>query len=159
MTENKKIIKKPEHEIIKDAIVKEVVSINHGNPGDAQVRPNMAVVLIGEDKTSNNFVDNLEKEAIKVGIDAHIYKCPGNSDEEEVRAMIECLNDDDLIDGIYLHLPLPEIFDQEAVLSLIKTDKELNFVLEGDIKENKLKEAKLFKEALDNFKNRRIDSL
>jgi len=95
MTETKKHNKKKTGGSIKDSIVQEIVSINHGNPGDAQVRPNMAIVFIGENEESNKFIDNIDKEAIKVGIDAHVYKCPSNSEEEEVRAMIECHNEDE----------------------------------------------------------------
>ena len=116
--------KKINAKTIKDAIVKEIVGLNRGRAGDAWHRPNLAVFMIGEDKQADKFVDSLEKEAVKVGIDTHTYKCSGNSDEEELRAMIECLNDDELIDGIYLHLPLPDNFNEEDPLALIKTDKD-----------------------------------
>ena len=151
--------KKPEHEIIKDEIVKEVVSLNHGKAGDALVRPNMAVVMIGEDQSANKFITDLEKEAKKVGIDTHVYKCPIDSDEEEIKAMMDCLNDDELIDGIYLQLPLPDSFKEEDVLSLVKTNKDLNYILDVEIKDSALREAKLFKGTLDNFKNKQIETL
>ncbi len=155
----KKISKKFTAEVIKDSIVKEIVSLNHGRAGDAQVRPNMAIVMIGEDKKSTKFLDNLDKASKKVGIDTHVYKCPSNSDEDEIKAMIECLNKDDLIDGIYLQLPLPDNFNIEETIALIRSDKELNYTLEGKIETNNLREAKLFKGALDNFKNKQIEEL
>ena len=154
MTENKKISAK----ILKDAIVKEIVSLNHGRPGDSLLRPNMAVVMIGEDKSSFKFLEKLDKEAVKVGIDTHVYKCPSESDEEEVKAIMDCLNDDELMDGIYLQSPLPDNFKEEDILGLIKSEKDLNYVLEGD-DGDLMQQAKLFKGAMDNFKSRRIEEL
>ena len=157
MTE--KQVKKTSAKIIKDAIVKEIVSLNHGRAGDALVRPNMAVVMIGEDKDSSKFLEKLEKEAVKVGIDTHIYKCPSASDEEEIKAIIECLNTDDLMDGIYLQLPVPDNFKEEDILAFVKTDKDLNYVLDSIADKDLMRQAKLFKGALDNFKNKQLDSL
>lgn len=159
MTKTKKTIKKkPEHETIKDLIVKEIVSLNHGKAGDALIRPNMAVVMIGEDKKSDKFLTKLEEEAKKVGIDTHVYKCPAESDEEEIKAIMDCLNDDELMDGIYLQLPVPDNFKEEDILDLIKSEKDLNYVLEG-ASSDLIREAKLFKGAMDNFKNKQIESL
>ncbi len=150
---------KSEHEKINDVIVKEIVSMNHGQAGNALVRPNMAMLMIGEDSTAVDFFESLEQEAVKVGIDTHSYKCPIDSDQEEIKAMIDCLNDDDLIDGIYLQLPLPDGFNEEEILALIKTDKDLNYILESGIDDEFLSQAKLFQGVMDNFKNRRVERL
>ncbi len=155
MTKNKKITAKT----IKDAIVKEIVSLNHGRAGDALLRPNMAVIMIGEDKGSIKFLEKLEKEAVKVGIDTHIYKCPSASDEEEIKAIIDCLNDDELMDGVYLQLPIPDNFKEEDVLNFIKTDKDLNYVLDSSADKDLMRQAKLFKGALDNFKTKQVEKL
>jgi len=151
--------KKVTAKIIKDLIVKEIVSLNHGKAGDALLRPNMAVVMIGEDKESDKFLEKLKKEAVKVGIDTHIYKCPSASDEEEIKAIIECLNNDELIDGIYLQLPVPENFEEEDVLAFVKTDKDLNYVLDSSLDKDLMRQAKLFKGVLDNFKGKQIETL
>jgi methylenetetrahydrofolate dehydrogenase (NADP+) / methenyltetrahydrofolate cyclohydrolase len=145
---------KPIEEKIKDEIVKEVIAINDGRVGDALLRPNLAILVIGKVASSLDFVAGLEKEAVKIGVDTHTYKCPAESDAEEIGAMIECLNDDDLIDGIYLQLPLPEDFDQEEILALIKPDKELNYLLDIEDEAASLKEAKLFKGVLENYKKK-----
>lgn len=156
---NKNDIQANNPEKIKDEIVKEVVGINQGKAGDAQIRPNLAVVAVGGDESMISFVDNLEKESKKVGVDTHIYKCPQDSDEDEIRAMIECLNEDNLINGILLQLPLPDKFNQEEVLALIKAEKDLSFIMEGDEDRPELREAKIFKACLDNFKTSQIEEL
>ncbi len=155
----KKSKNKTEHENINDAIVQEIVSINHGRAGSALLRPNMAMIMIGEDESADQLFGAIEKEAIKVGVDTHSYKCPLDSDQEEIKAMIDCLNEDDLIDGIYVQLPLPAGFNEKEVLSWVNTDKELNYILESGFDDELLNQAKLFQGVMDNFKNRRIERL
>jgi methylenetetrahydrofolate dehydrogenase (NADP+) / methenyltetrahydrofolate cyclohydrolase len=145
-------------EKIKDTIVKEIVSINNGNPGDALKRPNMAIVVIETSDNTSDFIDELEKEAVRVGVDTHTYKCPIDSDEEEIGAMIDCLNDDDLIDGIYIQTPIPKKFNSESLMSKIKSDKELNLLIEHET-DSVVKQAKLFKGVLDIYKERKTEVL
>lgn len=144
-----------EDEIIKDEVVKEIVSLNDGRAMDVQIRPNLALLMIGDDEKSAEFIDGIEKEAIRVGIDTHTYVCPKDSDAEEIEAMIFCLNEDELIDGVFMSLPLPNGFDEEMIRSLIDPDKDLTYLLEGSKDKISLQEAKLFRAVLDNFKMRR----
>jgi len=106
-------------EKIKDDIVKEIVELN--GP-----RPNLAIILIGERKDSELYVNLKEKEAKKVGIDTHLYKCPKNIDERDVLEMIDCLNNDKLIDAILVQLPLPTGFDTDAIIYAIDPVKDVD---------------------------------
>ncbi len=145
-------VKKPKKESdkIKDVVVKEIVGLNNGNPGDVQSRPNLAIIVIDKLENKPEFIEDLEKEAIRVGIDTHLYKCPIDSDEEEIEAMIACLNEDELIDAIYIETPLPDKYNQDQILSKIKSSKELNYLVESDT-DLEMKQAKLFRGSLDNF--------
>ncbi|PLX26699.1 hypothetical protein C0583_06745 [Candidatus Parcubacteria bacterium] len=153
---NKKNPQANEATIIKDEIVKDIVAINKGKAGDAQLRPNMAVLIIGDEMECKNKLANLEKEAKKVGIDIHSYICPLDSDMEEIEAMTECLNEDELIDGIYLYEEVPEEFDYEKIISTIETSKNLNSSLENNNEEIKI--AKLFRYCIDIMKDKEKNS-
>jgi methylenetetrahydrofolate dehydrogenase (NADP+)/methenyltetrahydrofolate cyclohydrolase len=148
---NKKKIKE---EVVKDTIVKEIIAINNGKVGDVQLRPNLALLMIGNNESSGESIKALERESIRVGVDVHTYICPVDSDMEEIEAMVECLNDDELIDGIYLERPLPEVFVEDEVLSLISAEKDLSYLVENKNQDQKDKEAKLFRAVLDLFKEK-----
>ncbi len=113
-------------EKIKDEIVKEIVRLNSGATCCAIKRPNLAIILIGEREDSKIYVNLKKKEAKKVGIDTHLYKCPENISEHEVLDMIKCLNNDDAIDAILVQLPLPAGFDTDMIIRAINPKKDVD---------------------------------
>jgi methylenetetrahydrofolate dehydrogenase (NADP+) / methenyltetrahydrofolate cyclohydrolase len=106
-------------EKIKDDIVKEILT-----PGDE--RPNLAIILVGEREDSQIYVRLKEKEAKKVGIDTHLYKCDSDISEADLLATIDFLNNDEMIDGILLQLPLPDGFDTKKIVSRIDSTKDVD---------------------------------
>ena len=104
---------------INDKTVKEIVKLKGQ-------RPNLAIILIGEREDSRLYVDLKEKEAKRVGIDTHIYKCAAATGEEEILTMIDCLNKDDLIDAILIQLPLPKGFNTNNIISAIDPAKDVD---------------------------------
>ncbi|MDD5291431.1 MAG: bifunctional 5,10-methylenetetrahydrofolate dehydrogenase/5,10-methenyltetrahydrofolate cyclohydrolase [Patescibacteria group bacterium] len=112
-------------EKIKDQIVKEILELNNNKP-DCQRRPNLAIILIGEREDSKLYVNLKEKEAKRVGIDVHTYKLPENTEENKIISTIECLNNDKLIDGILVQLPLPKGFDTDKIIKAIDPSKDVD---------------------------------
>jgi len=112
---------------IKDNIVKEIVRLNGGKEAkDTSRRPNLAIILIGDRDDSELYVNLKEKEAKKVGIDTHLYKCPKNITDQEVLEMVDCLNKDDAIDGILIQLPLPINLDTDAIMMAVDVKKDVD---------------------------------
>ncbi len=116
---NKIIDGKKIAEKIKDNLVQEIVKLD-------PLRPNLAIILVGDRKDSELYVNLKEKEAKKVGIDTHVYRCEEDVSEEEILAMIEHLNNDDLIDAILVQLPLPDKFDTDKIIKTINPDKDVD---------------------------------
>lgn len=112
-------------EKIKNEIVKEILELN-GGLTVAPRRPNLAIILIGEREDSKLYVNLKEKEAKKVGIDTHLYKCPENISEGEALDMIKCLNNDGAIDAILIQLPLPAGFDTDKIIRAIDPKKDVD---------------------------------
>jgi methylenetetrahydrofolate dehydrogenase (NADP+)/methenyltetrahydrofolate cyclohydrolase len=110
---------------IKDEIVKDVEKYCQATKINGQ-RPNLAIILIGKREDSCLYVDLKEKEAKKVGIDTHLYRCPENITEGEVLDMIEHLNKDSLIDAILVQLPLPKGFDTDGIIRAIDPIKDVD---------------------------------
>ena len=111
-------------EKIKDDIVKEILSLNKNIHNIT--RPNLAIILIGERPDSELYVSLKEREAKKVGIDTHLYKCPGNISEQEVLEMIKCLNEDETIDAILIQLPLPDSIDTDTIIMALDSAKDVD---------------------------------
>ena len=111
-------------EKIKDRIVKEIISCNKNIHNI--VRPNLAIVLIGERPDSELYVSLKEREAKKVGIDTHLYKCPENISEPEILEMIKCLNEDKIIDAILVQLPLPAGINADTIIMALDPTKDID---------------------------------
>jgi len=113
-------------EKIKDEIVKEIVKLNGGRPENCLIRPNLAIVLIGEREDSRIYVARKEAEAKKVGIDTHLYKCGAEISEGELLEIIKCLNEDDSIDAILVQLPLPAKIDTDTIIMSVDSIKDVD---------------------------------
>jgi methylenetetrahydrofolate dehydrogenase (NADP+) / methenyltetrahydrofolate cyclohydrolase len=106
-------------EKIKDEIVKEVCALKGA-------RPNLAILLIGGREDSMLYVKLKEAEAKKVGIDTHLYYCPGNISENDILETIDFLNKDDSIDAILVQLPLPDGLDADRIIAAIDPAKDVD---------------------------------
>jgi methylenetetrahydrofolate dehydrogenase (NADP+) / methenyltetrahydrofolate cyclohydrolase len=111
-------------EKIKDGIVKEIVGCNKNIYNIA--RPNLAIILIGERPDSELYVNLKEREAKKVGIDTHLYRCAENTSEREILEMIKCLNEDKAIDAILVQLPLPAGIDADTIIVALDPAKDVD---------------------------------
>jgi methylenetetrahydrofolate dehydrogenase (NADP+)/methenyltetrahydrofolate cyclohydrolase len=113
-------------EKIKDEVVKEIISLNQGEKRATNKRPNLAIIMVGKREDSEIYVNLKEREAKKVGIDTHIYKCDVNVPEREIFEMIDCLNKDELIDAILVQLPLPDGYDTDGIIQAIDPKKDVD---------------------------------
>ncbi len=106
-------------ERVKDEITKEIYSFNG-------LRPNLAIILIGEREDSKLYVSLKERESKKVGIDTHLYSFESSTSEESIIEAIEFLNKDELVDGILVQLPLPEGMNTDKIISAIDPSKDVD---------------------------------
>ncbi len=111
-------------EKIKDGIVKEILGLDKNIYHIT--RPNLAIILIGERPDSELYVSLKEREAKKVGIDTHLYKCAETTSEQELLDMIKCLNEDPTIDAILVQLPLPEQIDTDTIMLALDPEKDVD---------------------------------
>lgn len=102
----------------KDDLVKEIIKLPE--------RPNLAIILVGERPDSCLYISLKEKGSKKVGIDVHCYKFDDNVSEDELLKCIEFLNNDDLIDGILVQLPLPKKFNTDKIIASVKIEKDVD---------------------------------
>ncbi len=106
-------------EKVKDNIAKQIYKLDG-------LRPNLAIILVGDREDSKIYVKLKEREAKKVGIDTHIYYLDKDVDEKEIIRVIEFLNQDKLIDAILLQLPLPKKFSTNKIINTIQKEKDVD---------------------------------
>ncbi len=89
-------------------------------------QPGLAVVLVGADPASQVYVSNKRKACEEVGFLSRSFDLPADSNQEELIALVDKLNDDPEIDGILVQLPLPAGLNAEAILERIHPHKDVD---------------------------------
>jgi methylenetetrahydrofolate dehydrogenase (NADP+)/methenyltetrahydrofolate cyclohydrolase len=90
------------------------------------VAPGLAVVLVGENPASQQYVKNKNKAAHEIGIYSEQHNLPKETPEAELLALVAKLNADPKIHGILVQLPLPKHIDEKKVLLLIDPEKDVD---------------------------------
>lgn len=86
--------------------------------------PGLAVVLVGDDPASSQYVRNKIKTCVEVGVYSEKLTPPSTSTTEELLAVIEGLNQRADIDAILVQMPLPSHVDTRRVLEAVAPDKD-----------------------------------
>lgn len=103
------------------AHIKQAIS-NLGRPRP----PGLATVLVGDDAASQVYVANKRKQAQQVGMKSFHYELSANTSENELLTIIHDLNNNDLIDGILVQLPLPKHMSEARVLETVLAHKDVD---------------------------------
>ncbi|XP_059312699.1 bifunctional protein FolD 4, chloroplastic [Lycium ferocissimum] len=90
------------------------------------VVPGLAVILVGERKDSATYVRNKKKACEAVGIKSYEVCLPENSTEEEVLKSISGFNDDPMVHGILVQLPLPSHMNEQKILNAVCIEKDVD---------------------------------
>lgn len=103
---------------IRTELAKKVVAI--------PLKPNLAVVLVGNDEASLIYDRNKQKAAQAMGMDCEIYHLPENVAEYELLELISQLNNDARVNGVLVQLPLPKHINTQNVLMQINPEKDVD---------------------------------
>lgn len=88
--------------------------------------PGLAVIMVGDDPASALYVRNKKKACHKVGIAFHDYHFEKDEEEKNILDAIDFLNNDSLINGIIVQLPLPTGFDTAKIINAISPLKDVD---------------------------------
>lgn len=86
----------------------------------------LAVVLVGEDPASQVYVGSKGKATVAANMESFEHRLPADTGEAELLALIDRLNNDPSVDGILVQLPLPDHLDEQAIISSISPDKDVD---------------------------------
>lgn len=88
--------------------------------------PGLAVLMVGDNPASAAYVRNKERACDRVGIASLGKNLPKESSQDAIATEILALNQNPLVDGILVQLPLPDHLDSTALLNLIDPDKDVD---------------------------------
>jgi methylenetetrahydrofolate dehydrogenase (NADP+)/methenyltetrahydrofolate cyclohydrolase len=92
----------------------------------AGVEPGLAVILVGDNPASVSYVTAKERACVEVGIRSFPIRMAADTSEEVLLAEIERLNQDPVVHGILVQLPLPKHIDESAVIRAISPEKDVD---------------------------------
>jgi len=90
------------------------------------IKPTLAVVLIGDDPASQVYVRNKKIMCEKVGIQSVEYKFEEDIKETELLSLIDSLNRDKGINGILVQFPIPPHISKQKTINAISPDKDVD---------------------------------
>jgi len=88
--------------------------------------PGLATVLVGDNPASHVYVKSKQKACQEVGIQSFGHILPSTTGQEELEQLVEALNQNPLVNGILVQLPLPPGLDEERVLNRIRIEKDVD---------------------------------
>ena len=80
-----------------------------------QIKPKLAVIMVGDDPASKVYVRNKSKACDDIGIEYEEYLLDSNIAQKELIKLIEKLNEDKTVNGILLQSPIPANLDINEV--------------------------------------------
>lgn len=107
---------------LRDNLAVEVAKLkaSHG------VQPSLTVIIVGDDPASHVYVKNKIKQTQEIGMISNEIVLPIDTTEEHLLNELEKLNSDDSVHGILVQLPLPKHLNENAVISAINPEKDVD---------------------------------
>jgi len=93
---------------------------------DHNLKPGLAVVLVGDDPASQIYVRSKGEQSLAAGMHSVTHRLPADTPEAAVIDLVRQLNDDPAIHGILVQLPLPKHISEKRVLDVLSPDKDVD---------------------------------
>jgi methylenetetrahydrofolate dehydrogenase (NADP+)/methenyltetrahydrofolate cyclohydrolase len=90
------------------------------------VTPGLGVILIGDNPASASYVAAKEKACAEAGMFSQDVRLPATATQAEAVAAVRKMNNDPLVHGILVQLPLPKQIDERAVIHAIAPSKDVD---------------------------------
>ncbi len=92
----------------------------------SNLKPGLAVVLVGDDPASTAYVGSKERQCRELGLHSVKLHLPANCSEEVLLGHVAALNADPAIHGILVQCPLPPHLNYAAVVAAINPAKDVD---------------------------------
>jgi methylenetetrahydrofolate dehydrogenase (NADP+) / methenyltetrahydrofolate cyclohydrolase len=89
-------------------------------------KPGLAVVQVGADPASTLYVEKKRETCASIGMQSFDYNLPADVTETKLKTLITELNQNELVNGIMVQLPLPKNLNSSRICSLIAEHKDVD---------------------------------
>ncbi|MCL1935798.1 MAG: bifunctional 5,10-methylenetetrahydrofolate dehydrogenase/5,10-methenyltetrahydrofolate cyclohydrolase [Defluviitaleaceae bacterium] len=96
-------------------------------------KPVVAVIQVGDDESAKVYTKSMKKLTDYVGMKLLDYPLKEDIPKEELLDLIDALNKNDEITGIFLHMPLPSNFNKNEIISKIDPIKDIDCITPHNI--------------------------
>jgi methylenetetrahydrofolate dehydrogenase (NADP+)/methenyltetrahydrofolate cyclohydrolase len=86
----------------------------------------LAVIQVGDNAASSTYVKNKQNACKYCGIKSETFKLGVGTSEKGLINLINMLNEDSMVHGILVQLPLPEHIDEHNVIQSIAPEKDVD---------------------------------
>ena len=90
------------------------------------INPCLATVLVGDNQASATYVKNKQKACAEVGITTKDHHLQASISQRELNSLVDSLNNDRMVHGILVQLPLPDQINEFEVTSRILPTKDVD---------------------------------
>lgn len=91
-----------------------------------EIKPGLAVIIVGEDPASKVYVKRKRQTCESLGFYSESYDLDENISEKELLNLISDLNNEPSIHGILVQLPLPKHLNEKKILEFINYEKDVD---------------------------------
>ncbi len=88
--------------------------------------PHLAAILVGNDGGSETYVAHKVKDCEEVGFRSTLIRMPSSVSEQELLAKVRELNEDPVLDGLIVQLPLPDHISEDKIIENISPLKDVD---------------------------------
>jgi methylenetetrahydrofolate dehydrogenase (NADP+)/methenyltetrahydrofolate cyclohydrolase len=106
--------------------IREDVALEVKELREAGTIPHLSVVLVGEDPASQVYVSGKGKACGRAGIESETIRMPAATRQDELLEVVGRLNQDRLVHGILVQLPLPSHIEEETIICSIDPAKDVD---------------------------------
>ncbi|MGH8168111.1 MAG: bifunctional 5,10-methylenetetrahydrofolate dehydrogenase/5,10-methenyltetrahydrofolate cyclohydrolase, partial [Woeseiaceae bacterium] len=92
----------------------------------SNVKPGLAVIIVGADPASQVYVRNKTRTAESCGFHSVQHTLAGDTSQRDVLALIEQLKHDPSIHGILVQLPLPNHLNEQEITQAVDPRKDVD---------------------------------
>lgn len=100
---------------------------------DNGLNPFFCVINIGDDPSSQLYLNTKKKRAAEIGIKQQVYQLQRSESQTNLLSLIDRLNQDPNVNGIMIQLPVPEQIDLNEALEHISPAKDVDCLTPSNV--------------------------
>ena len=92
------------------------------------LRPTLAVVLVGKDPASTTYVRKKQEAAEAIGVRFLLFQFPENITNQRLALEVNQIQKSNALSGMIVQLPLPKLLDKKLILNQLDPDLDVDFL-------------------------------